>query len=430
MTYEEAEKYVHSLSRFSSYPGLTRMSRLLEKLGNPQKKLKFIHVAGTNGKGSVTVLCANILQRAGYRTGLYISPYVTEFRERFQINGQMIEQEDFARLLEIVISYAEEMKMQGDGINEFELNTVLAFLYFAEQKCDIVCLEVGLGGRCDSTNVIDTALVSVITAISLDHTKVLGDTVVQIAHEKAGIIKPGIPVVTYPKQDTDALAVIMEECAKQNSFLMIPHIGGLDILHTDISGSDFCYGTHRYHIGLVGEHQVYNCLMVIEVMQCLRRRGYNVPQKAISEGISQTTFPARFEVISDHPLIIIDGAHNCGGISALAKIIKQLHCCPKIAVIGMLADKDYIESVKQIAPLCKQIYTVPIENPRSLTAEQLKESIQPYCKEVTAYLSREEALQTALDQLGKEDTLLICGSLYLAGEMRKAILQKKQADKI
>ena len=145
MTYEEAEKYVHSLSRFSSYPGLDRMRCLLGKLGNPQKKLKFIHVAGTNGKGSVTTLCANILQRAGYRTGLYISPYVTEFRERFQINGQMIGQKDFARLLEKIIPYAEEMKMQGDGINEFECNTALAFLYFAEQKCDVVCLEVGTG---------------------------------------------------------------------------------------------------------------------------------------------------------------------------------------------------------------------------------------------------------------------------------------------
>lgn len=424
MTYEEAEKYVHSLSRFSSYPGLDRMRCLLEKLGNPQKKLKFIHVAGTNGKGSVTTLCANILQRAGYRTGLYISPYVTEFRERFQINGQMIGQKDFARLLEKIIPYAEEMKMQGDGINEFECNTALAFLYFAEQKCDVVCLEVGLGGRCDSTNIIDTALVSVITAISLDHTKVLGDTVAQIAHEKAGIIKATTSVVTYPKQDDDALVVIMEECAKKNSSLIMPNIGGLHITNADIFGSDFCYGNQCYHIGLVGKHQVYNCLMVLEVMQILTQMGYVIPREAMLDGISQTKFPARFEVISSKPLIVIDGAHNYSGMKALAQTIKELRCFPKVAVIGMLADKDYTEAVKLISPLCKQICTVPIDNPRSLSPQQLKNSIQPYCQEVTAYSSREEALQMALEKLEEEDTMLICGSLYLAGEMRLAVLQK------
>ncbi len=421
MTYEEAEKYIHSLSRFSSYPGLDRMRHLLEKLGNPQKRLRFVHVAGTNGKGSVTVLSAAVLQWAGYRVGLYISPYVTEFRERFQINGEMIPKEDFARLTEKIRPYAEQMKADGDGINEFECNTALAFLYFAEQKCDIVCLEVGLGGRYDATNVVDTVLVSAITSISLDHTKVLGNTVAQIAAEKAGIIKSAVPVVTYPKQDPMALAVLMEECAKKNSSLIMPNIGGVHIDEVGINGSDFRYGDRHYHLRLAGEHQIYNCLMVLEVVRVLVQRGYSVSQEAVVEGIGQAEFPARFEILSTHPLILLDGAHNCNGMTALAEAVRRLNCFPTIALVGMLADKDYDKAVAQIAPLCKKIHTVPIDNPRSLRAEELMVSIQPYCREVTAFSSARAGLQAALEQLGEEDSLLICGSLYLASEMRSAV---------
>ena len=256
MTYAEALAYVHSLKRFGAAPGLDRMRLLMDRLGNPQDRLAFVHIAGTNGKGSCTAMTARALQTAGYRTGMYISPYVVEFRERFQINGQWIPEGDFIRLLEQVRKEIQALEEQGLLITEFECNTALAFLWFAEEACDVVALEVGLGGRFDATNVISCPLVSVIMAIGLDHTAILGDTVEKIASEKAGIIKGGTTVL-YPVQEPEALAAVMEKCAETGSTLIFPNAGGVEILSSDSEGSDFRWNGETYRVGLAGSPPGY-----------------------------------------------------------------------------------------------------------------------------------------------------------------------------
>ncbi|MEG1027449.1 MAG: Mur ligase family protein, partial [Oscillospiraceae bacterium] len=223
MDYIQAENYIHSFTRFGSQLGLERMRRLLQLMGNPQKELKYIHIAGTNGKGSTAMMCTNILENSGYKVGTYISPFVVDFRERFQINSKMIEKEDFAVLATYIKPIVDKMRDEENmQVTEFEAVTAIAFKYFAENKCDIVCLEVGLGGRFDATNVIDCPLVAIIASISLDHTAILGDTIPKIAFEKAGIIKPNSTVITYPLQDKEAIPVLKERCREENATFILP----------------------------------------------------------------------------------------------------------------------------------------------------------------------------------------------------------------
>jgi len=420
MNYQQALEYIHSLNRFGSVLGLERISELLSLLGSPQKKLKFVHIAGTNGKGSTTAMTAYALTNAGYKTGMYISPFVLEFRERIQIDGEMISEQDLADCCEVAKAAAEQMKQQGKIITEFEMVTAIAMYYYNKQNCDIVVLEVGLGGRFDATNVIENPLVCAITSISYDHTDILGDTLEKIAFEKCGIIKQNSVVVSYPKQELDALAVIMEQAAAKNARLIIG--ANPKIISCDISGNDIEYDGLKIHIPLIGEHQVYNCITAVCILQQLRQKGYNIADSNIINGIAAVRFPARMEILNKNPLVILDGAHNYSGMTALNNALDRLSGRKINAIVGMLRDKDVSGSMALISKHFQRVFTVTPNNPRAMSAQDLAAIVSVFCKAVVPYDDKKKAYSDALANTGKDDALIICGSLYLASEIRRIIL--------
>lgn len=420
MNYNDALEFVHSLSKFGSKPGLERVSRLVSLAGEPQKDLKFIHIAGTSGKGSTASLCASILKSAGLKVGLYTSPYVIDFRERFQIGGELIPKEDFCKLCKRLIPLVKDLNAQGDIITEFEFNTALGFLWFKEQKCDIVCLEVGMGGRFDATNLIDAPLVSVITRIGLDHTAYLGNTCAQVAFEKCGIIKKGSSVVCYPDQREEALKVI-EKTAKENDCrLSIPSLSSISEISLGLLGSQFVFEGEKYELSMPGEHQVHNAITAIYAVKALKEYGFDVSVSAIKEGLKRVKCAARVEIISENPIVVIDGAHNADKVSALYDFAKQFDG-KIVAICGMLSDKDFEGAVSKIAPLCKAIVTVTPQNPRALSADAMAEVSKKYCSNVTTAQSSADAVTKAFSKISESDILLCWGSLYIAGEIREEI---------
>ena len=403
MNYNEALNYIHSLLRFGSRPGLERIRELLEKLGNPQDSLRFIHVAGTNGKGSTCAMLASALQAAGYKTGLYTSPYITCFRERIRLNGNNISETDLAAL-------TQRVKDVGIEVTEFEFITAVAFLYFKQKGCDIVVLETGLGGRLDATNVISCPMAAVITGIGLDHTGVLGDTIEQIAGEKCGIIKEGCRVFTTYNQPPSAAAVI-----SAYPDISVPDIYKLGSIESSLDGNTFIYKGTKFQTSLIGRHQIENALLCIEV---LRGCGLDIDDKHIIKGLSTTAFPARLELLSREPLVLLDGAHNPHGALALADEIKK-HPSP-VLIMGMMADKDCEQVVSLLAPLCKKVITVTVaDNPRSIEASTLADIASRYCPDVTAASDYAEALSLTYG----EQSVVIAGSLYLAGGIREAAIE-------
>lgn len=421
LTYKQAEAYIHSFTRFGSQLGLERMEKLLKLMGNPQNKLKFLHIAGTNGKGSTVKMSEQILKAAGYKVGMYISPFVIDFRERFQINSKMIEKSDFSQYVEYVDVFVKKLALGGDQVTEFEVITAIALKYFADNKCDIVCLEVGLGGKYDATNIINTPEAAIITSISLDHVEILGDTITAIAGEKAGIIKEKTDVVTYPLQDSDAVAVFMEKCAQTHSRLVIPNKNSVSIIETGVLGSRFSYDGESYSLRLAGLHQIYNAVAVIEAMKILRTKSFDISESDIKAGLKKATFPARFEIMSKKPLIIVDGAHNKQGAEALSKTLSKLEAFPRVAIMGMLADKDFSASLKFISSECSSIITIPVANPRAIDEAALADAAKKYFKDVYATNDYDEALQKALSIAGDRGAVIICGSFYMASDMRKNV---------
>ncbi len=406
MNYNESLEYIHSLQVFGSIPGLERISELLEKLGNPQDDLKFIHIAGTNGKGSTCTMLSEIYKSAGLKVGLYTSPYVMDFRERIQINGEYIPKVDLARL-------CESVKNTGVYVTEFEFITALAFLYFKEKNCDLVILEVGLGGRFDATNVIKAPLCAVITRIDLDHTDYLGSTYSEIAAEKCGIIKNGCPVVSYPDQTEEALNTIKSyaEC------LTLPSKENIKILSSDINGNSFVYEGSEYKTKLVGIHQVLNAVTAIEAVKLVGMAN----DDNIKKGIAAANIAARVEIISEKPLVVLDGSHNPNGADALAGFMKNCYN-GIVAVIGMMADKDCELFLKKILPFCSSVITVTVkENKRSISAAELCLLAKKYCKDTEAASSYDEALAKAKEKTQGEKPLFICGSLYLAAAIREKL---------
>lgn len=422
MTYEEAEAYIHSFTRFGSQLSLNRMRSLMELLGNPQERLRFVHIAGTNGKGSTAQMTAEVLQQAGYRTGMYTSPFVVEFRERFQINGEMISKEEFVHLVEEIDPFVHQLADSGNQVTEFEMITAIAFVWFARMACDIVALEVGLGGRFDATNIIPTPECAIIVSISLDHMDILGDTIEKIASEKAGIIKENTDVVTYACQEPDALAVFYETCAKTGSRLVQPNPNAVQVLECGISGSRFRYSQQEYRLRLVGRHQIWNALGVIETVDILRKKGYSISQEALVKGIEKAVVPARFELLSTKPLIILDGAHNLQAAQSLSDTLSRLTATPKIAIMGMMRDKDYPHALKCIGEQCQAILTVPVPAiPRALSAEELAQAASGCCEQVEAFQENTGALARALALAGEEGAVILCGSFYLAADMRNTV---------
>ena len=419
MTYSECLTFIHSLDRFGSVPGLERISELLNLLGNPQEKLRFIHVAGTNGKGSVTMYCASVLKKAGYRVGTYISPFVVDFRERIQLCGEYISEGDLCDVIREIMPHYENMKSRGLQITEFELITAAAFLYFSKKECDVVCLEVGLGGRFDATNVISSPIVSVIVSISFDHVNILGDSLEKIAFEKCGIIKPTRPVVTYPEQDEDVLAVIMEQCAVKGCRLTVPNFNSVQILSDELFDTRFVYDGFEISPRLLGTHQIKNAITAIEALKIVRGAGFSITDEDISSGISDTVFPARMEILSKNPLIIVDGAHNLAGAQVLSDSLKKLPKKP-IIIMGMLADKDFESVVELIAPLGSEFVAVTPNNPRKLDCKKLCKVAMSYAKSVY-FDEYADAVKYGIERLEKDQALVVCGSLYLASDMRNVL---------
>ncbi len=414
MNYNDALRYIGSRLRFGIKPGLDRIRRLLCRLGEPQKRLKFIHVAGTNGKGSTCTMTAAGLMAAGYKTGLYTSPYICEFRERIRINGQMIPEEDLARLT----ARAADIIDDSDETTEFEVITCIALLWFAEQECDYVVLETGLGGRLDATNVIESPAAVAITRIDLDHTAILGSTYEEIAGEKAGIIKSGCPVVIGCNQPEGALGVLLERCAGLGCKVVRPDRESVRVISRSIEGTLIEYSGIRLNIPLLGDHQIDNAITAAEL---LRLAG--VSDGHIAQGIAQACIPARMELLSREPTVILDGAHNPNGADALSRAVKTLLAGRRIiAVMGVLRDKDYARELEMLAPLFEKIYCTDGFSDRCQTAEALARAASVYT-ETQACASPEEATQTALAHARSSGAaVVVCGSLYLAGRVRPLLV--------
>lgn len=425
MIYTEAVNYIHSLLKFGIRPGLSGMDALLHLLGNPQKSMRFIHVAGTNGKGSVSTALSNILTDAGYKTGLYTSPYVSDFLERIQFCGQLSDKNIFAENVETVKSAVEELSKKNVVITEFEALTATAFLCFKDLGCDVVILEVGLGGRLDATNVIDTPLVNVITSLSLDHTGILGETIEKIAFEKCGTIKENGRVVCSYGQPEGALRVIEDTVKKQNCTLVIPDENIVEITKSDLFGTDFIYKDEQYSVKLPGKHQVKNMTAVIECCDFLKRE-FNLSSENIKNGISETFLPARVEVMSKKPLVILDGGHNEDGARVFYDAVKDcLKPSGKVYVLaGMMADKAVESSLKSIMCSADCFVCVTPDNPRAMKASELAVIGKKYCANTVCIDSPVEAVDYIFSNIKDNDVLCAVGSLYLAGEIRTKIKEK------
>lgn len=398
MEYSEAIDYIHSILKFGSKLGLENITELMRRLGNPQDKIKTVHVAGTNGKGSTSAVLAEILRRQGYKTGLFTSPYIEDFCERMRIDGENISHEKLAELTETVRRCCDEMT--ADGFNhptEFEVVTAIGFLYFAD--CDYAVIEVGLGGRLDATNVLKAPLLSVITLIDYDHMEYLGETLSEIAFEKCGIIKPGVPVVTYPEQPKEVLEVIKDTCAERGCSL-------------EIAESTDKYKTYPIKPSLFGAHQLKNMQTVMAAVSVLKEIGVEISDKAVLSGIERTEFIGRFEFIDDN--IVIDGAHNPSGVRALCDCLEAASCDRLIIVCGMLADKNYTECAEMFKKTGDVLIATEPDNPRKLSAERFAEALS-----TDLYFDNPSDAVNYAKAIAREgDLICVCGSLYLIGEIR------------
>lgn len=410
MTYEQALCYIHSVSGVFCKPGLTRIGELCRGLGNPYKKLKFIHIGGTNGKGSVSSMTASILGAAGYCVGLYTSPYVLKFNERIRVNGENISDVELARLTEEVKAVADEMT---DKPTEFEIITAVAFLHFARCGCDFVVLEVGLGGRFDATNIIESPILSVITGIALDHTAILGDSVEKIAFEKAGIIKSGRPVL-YGGEDEAAAEVIREGADQCGSVMRRTDYSLLKEEKSDLEGSVFGYRMRQnLTVHLLGEYQMRNAAIVLDAVDILRGEGIKIGEDAVRTGLSEAKWPARFEIIHRDPIVIFDGAHNPQGIRAAVDGIERYFDKRVTVISGVLADKDCRQIAENISRVADCALTITPDNPRALSAEAYADLLKEYGVEATPCGSIREAILLGLSLAREKDCALCClGSLY------------------
>lgn len=403
MIYNKTLEYIHSLGNFSMPATLDRIKAVMQKLGNPQKKIKAIHIAGTNGKGSVSAMLSSVFKTAGYKTGLFISPFIIDFRERIQINGEYITESD-------LVSYAARVKQTNIKLTEFEFITAMSFLYFAEQKVDILVCETGLGGRLDATNVLENKTACVITKIGLDHTAILGDSIEKIAEEKCGILRD-CPTVTTFNQDKKALEVIKKHTDK----LFIPETDSLTVKKCEI-GNTYIYKGREYRLKLSGDYQIENALVAYET---IKASGYKISDDIIYKGLENAFFPARMEVISEKPLIILDGAHNPDGAQVLSKELAKFGG-EVTAIIGMMRDKDYPEFLKTTLLQCKNAVAVEVKGmARSLSAEELCKTAQKYCLCETAD-DYNQAIEKAL-ALADSNPIFVFGSLYLASAIRPVL---------
>ena len=411
MNYKEALDYIHSVNWTFCKPGLERITALCDALGDPQTGMRFIHVAGTNGKGSFCAMTAEILKSAGYKVGLFTSPYIKTFNERMMINGEMIGEQELADLTAYVRPIADAM---ADKPTEFELITAIALLYFRRHDCDVVVLEAGMGGRLDSTNVIREPLLSVITGIALDHMAFLGDTVEKIAAEKAGIIKDGRPVL-YGGEDAAACRVIADTAAARGSAFHAVDYGALTVSRADLSGATFDFGVYKdVKLNLLSTYQPRNAAAVLTAVDILRAEGLCIPDSAVREGLATVVWRGRFELLADNPPVIFDGAHNAQGITAAVDGIRHYFGGQKVYVMtGVLQDKDYVAIAQALASVASRAFVLTPENPRALAGEEYAALLESNGVPSIAYPSVKETYAAAVAAARRENVPLIClGSLY------------------
>lgn len=423
MTYDEALEYIHGISWTFCKPGLDRIRALCDGLGNPQDGLRFVHVAGTNGKGSFCSMLSSVLTAAGYRVGLYTSPYILRFNERMQVSGVPISDEKLAKVTERVRPIAEAMT---DKPTEFELITAIAFEYFRDEKVDLVILECGMGGRLDSTNIINNSLLSVITGIALDHMAYLGDTVEKIAVEKAGIIKHWCPVL-YGDTDPAVLAIIEKKAKEMGSEVHTVDYSTLSVRGANLDGSVIDFGgITELRLPLLGLYQPINCARVLSAVEILNDGGLEISEADIRRGIQAAKWPARFEIIDREPLTIFDGAHNPEGISAAVRSVKHYFGSTGVVVVsGVLSDKDFGFIAGELASVAKRVFTITPNSPRALSAEEYAECIRRNGAKAIPTGSVAEALDRAQEYARANGLAVVClGSLYTYGEVIKHIEEK------
>lgn len=420
--------FVKTLEAVSACPwqkrtrGLGRTTELMRLLGDPQKELRFVHIAGTNGKGSTAAMLSSVLTQAGYTTGLFTSPHLQRYNERIKVNGADIPDGEMDRLMEEIWRASRQME---EAPSEFEILTAMGLLYFRERGCDIVVLEVGLGGRIDSTNIIPAPEAAVITNIGLEHTEYLGDTLEQIAGEKAGIIKPGTQVVLY-HQTPGVEAVVRAQCALCACPLTITDGGQQKLLECGLEGQTFSYREREgLRLSLPGSYQYRNAAVVLDTVDALKERGWSIPEQAVRAGLAGAAWPGRFEVLGREPLVIVDGAHNPNGVEALVQSLKQyLPGRSMTFVMGVMADKNYDQMLELAAPLARRFITVTPESHRALDSGRLAEdAASRFGLPVQDAGTVEAGVSMALAEAGPEDVVCILGSLYQAGAVRGLLKQ-------
>ncbi len=427
-------EYIDSFAKFRSNggfkPGLQRVTTALELLGNPEKEIKIIHVAGTNGKGSTSAMISSVLKQADYQVGLYSSPHLQSFTERFRLNGKPINIEDLELVTEKIKPIIEEISRDSSlgRPSFFEMITILAFVYYAYKKVDALVLEVGLGGRLDATNVVHP-LVSVITSIGFDHTEYLGTTLSQIAYEKAGIIKECTPVVIGVR-DQDAIDAIIEQADLKKAPLSAPlSVTSWEKVNEDLHKQtvDLIIESDRYRqleIGLVGDHQVRNAVVAIKTLKVIQEHFPKVNNSSIREGLKEVRWPGRLELVRENPPVLIDGAHNIEGIEALVDYLNRIHNEYQnlYLVMSILKDKDVKQMLERVVPLASGIVFTQNHNFRANTAEDLAKLLEDTQVDFKVISEFDEAIRYGISQASSDDLVCITGSLYTIAEAREILL--------
>ncbi len=423
MEYQEAEHYLDQCALLGSKPGLAAVTELLSRLGDPQKSLRFIHIAGTNGKGSVGSFLQHILKEAGYRTGFFSSPFLENRREMIQLNCRPIDEHAFASVIGQTAECADSMERSGFmHPTEFEIITAAAYAYFKDTGCDFVIVEAGMGGRLDATNVMEHSMVSVLTRIDYDHLAFLGHSLEEITREKCGIFRSGCPVAIYPYQPEESFSVIKNEAIKKGCPLYIPDVKNISIEKSDASGSVFSNDKFTsLKVLLPGNHQVFNAALALSAVSALQEQGISVSETAIRSGLLQCRWPGRFEILSENPPVILDGAHNVNGVHAFCETLQT--CYPQtefVGVIAMLGDKDYQTALTAFARQCSRLILTEVPNPRTARISELLQASKTLNIPVEAIANPEEAVMRAFALKEKNQGLFCAGSLYALPIFKKA----------
>ena len=425
MNYNEALTFIHSVNNYFCKPGLDRIKALCEFLGNPQDELKFIHVAGTNGKGSFCSMLTSILKSAGYKVGTYTSPYILNFNERIAINGEPIPDDELASLCDNIKPFCENAT---DKPTEFEVITAIGFEYFKKQNCDVVVLECGLGGRFDATNIIKTPVLSVITGVDFDHQNFLGNTIEEIANEKAGIIKKGVPCL-WCGDNSAAYKLISETANEVGSPLFVCRHHDITFNNMDLDGTDFNFGNYKNVLcPLLSVYQPLNTANAITAAEILIDNGFNITKTHIYDGIKNARWPARFEILSHSPTVIFDGAHNPQGVTAAVESIKTYFKDQTVNILtGVMSDKDYNYIASKIGCIAKKVFCIRPDNPRALAADKYADIFSKMDVPALAFNSINDGIDAALKDSNENNIpLIILGSLYMYGDVYKRINAKKQ----